>query len=110
MARKFDLVIDQGSDYEVSFPVLDPSGQAQDLSGWSARSQVRGSVADVDVLHDFATELTLTGSSVTLTVPAAVSTTWAWTSAVYDLEVAAPGGAVTRLAEGAVIVRPEVTR
>lgn len=110
MALQFDIVIDQGSDYEVTFPVLDGAGDPQLLTGWSARSQVRQFVTDVETLHEFTDELTLVGSDVQLSVPAAVSTAWTWTSAVYDVELVAPDDEVTRLVEGRVIVRPEVTR
>lgn len=110
MALKFDVVIDQGSDYEVTFPVLDEAGDPQDLDGWAVRSQVRKLISDVELLHDFADQLSLEGSDVLLAIPAAVSTSWAWTSAVYDVELVAPNDEVTRLVEGRVIVRPEVTR
>jgi predicted SpoU family rRNA methylase len=109
MALRFNLVIDQGSDFEVTFPVL-KDGQPQDLAGWSARSQVRHLVTDAVVLHDFADELSLVESDVQLAVPAEVSTAWAWRLAVYDIEIVDPTGDVTRLVEGQVIVRPEVTR
>jgi hypothetical protein len=62
------------------------------------------------IVHDFTTELALAGSEVRMSIPAAVSTSWAWTSANYDLELVAPSGAVTRLVEGHVLVRPEITR
>lgn len=110
MALRFDLVIDQGSDYELVVPVLAPDGSAQTLTGWSARCQARRIASDTVVLHDFAAQLALVDSQVRLTVPAVVSAAWAWLSADYDLELVAPGGAVTRLVEGHVIVRPEVTR
>jgi hypothetical protein len=110
MALRFDIVLDQGSDYRVTFPVLDPTEQPQDLAGWSARSQVRRTATDATVLHDFTTQLVLSSNGIQLTVPGAVSSVWAWTSAEYDLEVVSPSGAPTRIAEGHVLVRPETTR
>lgn len=110
MALQFDIVIDQGSDYEVTFPVLDEAGDPQALDGWAVRSQVRELASDAEVLHDFVDELSIDGSDVQLVVPADVSAAWAWVSAVYDIELVAPNDEVTRLVEGRVIVRPEVTR
>lgn len=110
MALRFDIVINQGADYTVAFPVKDEAQQPQDLSGWSVRCQARRTASDTTVLHDFAAELSLVGTDVVLAVPAAVSSEWAWTCAGYDLEVVAPAGAVSRLVEGHVIVRPEITR
>lgn len=110
MSLHYNLFIDQGADYAVTFPVKQTSGDPQDLTGWSARSQARALVTDSVVLHDFDDELSLVGSDVEIAVPASVSSTWPWSFAVYDIEIIDPVGAVTRLAEGYVIVRPEVTR
>lgn len=111
MALRFDIVIDQGSDYGVAFPVLEPGGQEpQDLTGWTVRCQARRTATDTSALHDFADELSLAGSDAVLSVPGSVSASWAWTSALYDLKVVAPGGAPTRLVEGHLTVRPAVTR
>lgn len=112
MALRFDIVIDQGSDYVLVLPVLTGEGTPQPLTDWSARGQVRRFAVDTTVLHDFAPQLSLVGSEVRISVPASVSSGWAWTStsASYDIELVAPDGAITRLVEGHVIVRPEVTR
>lgn len=106
-AMSFDLVIDQGSDYGVVIPVVNGLGQAIDVTSWTAAGQVRADYSS-RVLHTLT--LTLAGSGVTVRVPAAVSSGWGWTRARYDIEVTAPDGAVTRLVEGDVVVRPEVTR
>ena len=110
MTLRFDLVINQGADFSVTFPVLDTGDQPQDLAGWSARAQVRDRDTDPEPLHDFADELAVTESDIVLTVPAAVSSAWSWTHGRYDLELVSPSGGVTRLVEGAVIMRPEITR
>jgi len=110
MALRYTLYIDQGSDYTVAFPVLNAANEPQDLAGWSARGQVRVVATDPVVLHDFTDELSLAGSDLTLTVPAAVSSTWMWSFAAYDIELTDPNGEVSRLVEGFLVVRPEVTR
>jgi hypothetical protein len=110
MALRFTLFIDQGSDYSVTFPVKKPDDSPQDLAGWSARGQVRVVATDPVVLHDFTDELSLVDSDLTLTVPASVSSAWMWSFAAYDVELIDPDGEVTRLVEGFLVVRPEVTR
>ena len=41
-AARYDLVIDQGSDFAIEFTVNE-SGSAKNLSGYSARAQLRPS-------------------------------------------------------------------
>jgi hypothetical protein len=60
------------------------------------------------VLHTLA--LTLSGTAVTLRIPAATSAAWTFSLGRYDVELTAPDGTVTRLVEGSVVVRPEITR
>lgn len=106
-ALRYDLIVDQGADYERTIPVLDQAGQPVTLAGWTAAGQVRDSYAAATVLHTLA--LTLSGSSVVLRIPAATSTAWPWRFGRYDLELTAPDGAVTRFLEGAVVVRAQIT-
>lgn len=106
-ALRYDLIVDQGTDYERSIPILGLDDGA-DLVGWTTSGQIRNSYASVSVLHTL--DLTLVGTSVVLRIPAAVSSAWGWRLARYDLEVEAPDGKVTRLVEGSVVVRPEITR
>jgi hypothetical protein len=106
-ALKYDLIVEQGADYQVTFPVLglDAGGT---LAGWTATGQIRAGYTSSTVLHTLA--LTLTGTNVVLRVPAATSSAWAFSLGRYDVELTAPDGAVTRLVEGSVVVRPEITR
>lgn len=85
-----------------------------DLSGYTARMQVRASVAATDVLLELTTDnggITL-GSDGTVTLQASAITTaaLAWTRGMYDLELMDSAGVVTRLAAGSVAVSREVTR
>ena len=107
-AARFDLIIEQGADYEATIPVLDEAGQPQTLTGWTAAGQIRAGYASTTALATL--DLTAGATDIILRVPAATSAAWGFRLARYDVEVVAPGGATTRLVEGAVVVRPEITR
>lgn len=108
-ARSFTLRIEQGSDYQVTVPVLGDGDQPLDVTGWTVRGQIRCTL-DSAVEHDLASGLEVTGSNVTLSIPAEISSAWAWRQGVYDVELVDPDGNPTRLLTGHVLVSPEVTR
>jgi hypothetical protein len=107
-AIRYDLLVEQGCDYTLTVPVLDDAGQPQTLAGWTVRGQIRAGYSSPTVLHTLA--LTLSGTAVTLRVPATASAAWTFSLGRYDVELEAPDGTVTRLVEGSVVVRPEITR
>lgn len=110
MALRYNINLDQGSDYTLTWPVVKADGTAQSLVGWSASMQVRTSADADDFLVDMAGRLTLSGSSVILTVPGTVSNDWEWRHGFYDLEVTSPEGFVTRVSEGRFTVNAQITR
>ena len=95
-----------------------PSGAAIDLTGCTARMQVRSEVESPDVLLELTTEnggITLGGAAgtVDLYVGAVATSAIAWESGVFDLEIVFPGALpddVDRIAQGSISVSPEVTR
>jgi hypothetical protein len=107
-ALEYDLAIEQGSTFRRSIPVLNDAGTPIDLTGWSARGQIRLTYRDAGAVYDLALEVS--GSNVEMTVPAADSSEWTWRHGVYDVELIDVDGAPTRLMQGNVTVSPEVTR
>lgn len=117
-AAKLDITFEQGATFELHVDYQQSNGDPVDLTGWSARMQVRegyesespllsltdgdgitlgGTAGTIDVLVDDETTAGLpTG------VPAA--------HCVWDLELENPSGRVTRLAGGEALVTPEVSR
>lgn len=88
-----------------------------DLTGYTARMQVRETVDSVTSLLELTTEngyITLGGAAGTirLEVDAVAMAALDFTAGVYDLELASGDATpfVTRLCEGAVTLSPEVTR
>lgn len=109
-ARPYDLRIEQGADYEVVVPVLDKSDQPIDVTGWSARGQIRRTVTDKDVAYELTEGLSLDDGRLMLSIPAAVSSEWDWRYGIYDVELVSPDSTVTRFLTGYVYVSREVTR
>jgi hypothetical protein len=91
------------------------NGVIVNLTGYTARMQVRPSYAyESSVLTvDLTTGsgITITGAigAIDLAITAGVTAAITAGNYVYDLEVVAPNGTVTRLLEGPFIVTPEVT-
>ena len=108
-ARQYPLVVDQGADYELTIPVVDGSASAVDVDDWVVRGQIRAKAGGATVLADI--DVVTSGTDVVLRVPHSASSSWAFRTGRYDVELTSPDGLnVIRLLEGAVIVRPEVTR
>lgn len=115
---RVDLVISQGSDLELVLRYLtgDPDSATPlvpvDLTGWTARAQVRRSVASADTWLDVVGEVDADGY-VTLRVPHDDTEGELWDqrdSGVWDLELSRADGYRVRFAEGDVTVSHEVTR
>lgn len=89
---------------------------AVNLTGCTARMQIRKSVNDTTVLDTLTTENgkleihePLNGKF-KIIIPAEVSTAYTFTSSVYDLEIIFTDNTVTRIIEGCLTAAPEVTR
>ncbi len=114
--RQDDLVVIQGEDWAMEWPVYDADGDALPVgSGVTVKAQVRAKPRATTVLHEWtgpSTDAVLAGSTVTLKIPAATSAAFepGW-GGVYDLELTEVStGRVARLAEGTIQIDPEVTR
>lgn len=112
MAAKYDLYIDQGATFNRDFIYKDSDGNVQDLTDYTAQMQIRRSPGSSgDPLLDVNPTVTGAEGKVTLTLtdeqtqglPAPFE-------GYYDIEIESPGGAVTRLVQGRVLVDPNVTR
>ena len=110
-AARYNLVIDQGSDFAINFTVKD-NGSVKDLTGYSARAQMRTSKTASSVAATFTCVISSpTNGTITMSLPNATSSSLAAGTYVYDLEIFTSGNAtVTRLIQGSVDLTQEVTR
>jgi len=86
-----------------------------DLTGYTARMQIRGKVTDTAVIKELTTAnsgiiLNNTIKTITLTMSATDTALLTFTTAVYSLELVSSGGEVTQLINGSLSLVKEVTR
>ena len=115
LGNRFDIEINQGATYELTVTWKDSTGAAINLTGYSARMQVRETYSSASTIVSLTngSGITLGGAAGTIAILISATTTAALTapfSGVYDLELVSAGGVVTRLLQGAATVTPEVTR
>lgn len=115
MAGEYDFEILQGETFSKQFVWKNSAGTAVNLSGYTARMQVRQSKPSDTVLLELTTQngrITLGGAAGTIDLNLNATTTAAidWRRGLYDLELVASNGVVKRLIEGQVTVSKEVTR
>lgn len=111
----YDLTIYVGATFSRRVVWKDGAGALVDLTGYTARMQIRSSVRNPDVLVALTTEnsgITLGGTAGTIDLLLTSTQTGAITAraGVYDLELIDSTGVVTRLLQGEVEISPEVTR
>ena len=108
------LVISQGSYYERRYPILNPdTGLPLDLTGWTARGQVREAVESAAALYEWSvaeSNLQLLAGELVISVPAGDSSGWTWRRGRFDIELTDPSGKPGRVDSGSIQVDPETTR
>jgi len=114
-AGKLNLVIEQGARFDPVLTWKDENGVVINLTGWTARMQIRASKSEAAFLIELTTEnggITLGGAAgtISLVITGTATAAITWTKGVYDLEMVSPSGYPTRLVEGTVKVKTEVTK
>ena len=116
VAGKLNIVIEQGATFDVPLTWKDEALVAvAGLESWTARMQIRDSIAAATTLLELTTEnggIILGGNAgeIRLFISATDTAAISWANGIYDLEMVAPAGAVTRLLKGSVKVDSETTR
>lgn len=110
----FNAVNSLGYTNYVSGAVLEYN-QPVDLTGYTARMQIREKLDSSIVLHELSTELGTivldnTTKSITMNILPATSAVLNFNTAVYSLEMVSSGGQVTQLIAGTFTLIKEVTR
>lgn len=115
-AATHDIIIEQGSVFTLNLVYKDSLGAPVNLTGYSARMQVRHKFSSTTPVLSLVspTDITLGGALGTIVAKATASMTQGLgiKVGVYDLELVPPSGAgdAFRLVEGSVTITPEVTR
>lgn len=109
-AAKHDFVVDQGTTWARVVEYQNADGSVAPLVGYTARMQIRARASSTDPLLTLVPAVNGAAGSVTITISEAQTSALPPGRSVYDLEIVAPNGDVTRLLEGSVLVTDEVTR
>lgn len=112
---KVPITIKKGKTYVHTFTYVDSDSVAKDITGYSARMQIRDTVDAAAYLYEALSsgDIAIGGANgqVVLTIPAATTAAFDFSSGVYDLELVSPAGVVIGLVDvSRVTVKPEVTR
>jgi len=111
----YNFKINKGATFQLQLVWRDADTNPVNLTGYTARMQIRPTLASETILADLTTvnsKITLGGAlgTIDLLLTATETAALEGTTAVYDLELQDASGFVTRLVEGSVELRPEVTR
>jgi len=114
MAAVYDFTLDAGADTVVTYTYKDAAGQLINLTGYSAKMELRSAPGGTLGLQLSTSngKIALGGAAgtVTVTFSDTDSITLTLPSYAYDLELTSGGGLITRLVQGTVTVSPEVTQ
>ena len=113
-AAKRNLKIEQGATFRKPL-IWKADGIAVDLTGWTARMQIRPTIESDVIIAELTTEndgIAIDGPAgkISLYIGAAQTAAMNFETAVYDLELVDSQGDVFRLLYGSVSLSPEVTR
>lgn len=113
-AATYDMILDQGSTFSNVIQITDSEETPLNLTGFTARMQVRPSVSSSTVLLELTnanSRITITAAEgkINLSVDATTTSNLTPGNYVYDLETV-NGSVVERILQGSFLVRAEVTR
>jgi hypothetical protein len=109
MAIKMNIVIDQGSDYEVTVDLTDANNAPTNLMGFVGAAQMRKHYTSLNSTR-FDVVVAANTGRVSLSMNSATSGALTPGRYVYDCELSSSGNVVTRIIEGIVTISPSVTR
>ena len=110
-AANYDLTIDQGSTFVIDV-TINEGGSVKNLSGYSARAQMRSTKTASSIAASFTCTIPIPSNGIVkMELPAATSSGMTAGLYFYDLEIHTSGDAIVkRLIEGKVTLNQEVTR
>lgn len=107
---KADLEIYQGDDYICEVAVYTVDDAVADLTGYTARAEIRRKTADLDPEVVAELQTTIDPSGFIMLGLNHVTTATLTGRYVWDLEVTAPDGLVSTILAGQAVIAAEVTR
>ena len=111
MAAVANLSIDQGSTFTSDITVKDINGNVFDLTGYTASAKLAKGYSSTRTRTTISTTFATDRTTGVLTISLTANQTAALDPEryVYDVEITSSTGSVTRVLEGIITVRPEVS-
>lgn len=122
-AGTYNLAIDQGETFSFTITLKDGSALVVDLTGCSARGQIRSTVdSTTSYAFSFAFNTPATDGVILVSMSDTITSSLPSTELepdsyvkeinylVYDIELVRADGSISRILEGSVALSPEVTR
>jgi hypothetical protein len=114
LAGIHNFTIDQGAYWRRSLKLFNPDESIYDLSGYTARMQLRRDLKASAAIISLTTEngrISIEGATGTITlILQAADTATILHDCVYDLEIVTPDSKPYRVIQGNIRLNPEVTR
>lgn len=111
MAVYANLNIDQGSDFQTTITVEGSNGLPFDLTGYSARGQIRRNYTSTTAYNFTATITDPTDGEINIFLDHSVSAAMKAGRYLYDVEIVQTSSSdITRVIEGQVEINPRITR
>jgi hypothetical protein len=108
MATKANIVIDQNASFNTEITLTDESGNALDLVGYTAKSQIKRWYTSTTNAAEFT--VNLNSGAILLSLPAESTANLVYGRYVYDVTLTDNANNVTRVVEGIVTVTPGVSK
>ena len=111
MAAVANLSIDQGATFTSDITVKDMNGNVFDLTGYTAVAKLAKGYSSTRTRTTMSTTFATDRTTGVLTISLTANQTAALDAEryVYDVEITSSTGSVTRVLEGIITVRPEVS-
>lgn len=111
-AAEYNFDLEQGTSWSKTLTLQKTNGFPKDLTGYTAKAQIRSKVEDEEVLAEITTRFILPRKYGQLVLSLTAEETMAITvySAVWDLIVTSPDGIKSKLLKGTVFNHLTVTR
>jgi len=116
-AGRLDLVMEQGVRFRKTIYIKDDDGNAEDIENYNFEMHIRHFIGDTDVIK----AITVANGLITISTPTTDgkivielsdtdTSALSFDNAVYDIEMTDAAGKLTRILEGIITMRREVTK
>lgn len=110
MAFTVNLLVEAGATFSRNITYTNPDGSVFDLSGYTAKLQVRLTASSATAVIDITPSINTTTGVVSFTFSAAQTSSLTAEKYVWAIELTHTDGTVLRFVEGDITVSPEVVR